>query len=204
MTTGRDKIPVIGIVGSMGSGKSTVARIFGKLGCAVIDADAIAHELLDTPEVKDIIAREYGDGVFGPDGRIDRKALARVVFGNPDKLARLNSIIHPRALERTEHVVAEVRRENLAKAIVIDAPLLMEAGWHVKCDIIVFVDADRELCIDRVHRRAGLSREQFEAREKSQISLDKKAGLAYYIVNNNSDLSALEGQVGSVFSRISG
>jgi dephospho-CoA kinase len=204
MTTRKNTIPVIGILGGMGSGKSTVARLFGKLGCQVIDADAIAHEILNTSEVEDILGREFGTGIFAADGTVSRKALADVVFSNPDKLARLNSIIHPRALERTEQVIATVRREGLARGIVVDAPLLVEAGWHEKCDVLVFVDSNTENRLARIKQRAGLSREQFEAREKSQISLDRKARLAYYTLDNNSDLSALEGQVGAVFSMISG
>jgi dephospho-CoA kinase len=204
MTTRKHTIPVIGILGGIGSGKSTVASLFGKLGCIVVDADAIAHELLDTEEVRDIISREFGPAAFGPDGKVSRKAIASIVFSDATKLARLTSIIHPRALERTMEVVKEARSRGSAPAVVIDAPLLVEAGWHEKCDILVFVECNIGARVARFSQRTGLDRAQMEAREKFQISLDKKAKLAYYVINNNLDLSALEGQVGSVFSKITG
>jgi dephospho-CoA kinase len=204
MTTPAKKIPVIGVLGGIGSGKSTVARLFGALGCAVIDADALAHDIIDAPEVKDVITSQFGADMVGPDGRVDRRAVARVAFADKEKIALLNSLIHPRAWARTEEAIAAARQEGRAKAIVIDAPLLVEAGWHERCDFLVFVESHIDNRAARARQRAGLSRLELEEREKFQISLDRKAQLAYYTINNNSDLSSLEGQVCSVFSRITG
>jgi dephospho-CoA kinase len=204
MTQHKKRIPVIGLLGGIGSGKSTVARIFGTLGCAVIDADVIAHELLETPEVKGLLTKDLGTAILGSDGKVDRKAMAEMVFNNPGKLARLNEIVHPRALERAEQTIRQVRSAGQAPAIIVDAPLLLEAGWDEKCDVLVFVDCHDQKRLERAWTRSGLTREQWQAREKSQISLDTKARLAYYTVDNNADPSALEGQVGSVFSKITG
>jgi dephospho-CoA kinase len=204
MTAATRKIPLVGILGGIGSGKSTVAGLFAKLGCAVIDADALAHEILETPEVRNILTRKFGDAIFSPDGKVNRKALAAIVFADPEKVAFLNSVIHPRALGRTLEAIDAIRIEGVAKAIILDAPLLVEAGWHDRCDILVFVECNQDKRLAHLHQRAGFDRQQLEQREKFQISLDKKAQLAYYTVNNNSDLSVLESQVGCVFSRISG
>ena len=204
MTVPGKKIPLVGILGGIGSGKSTVARLFGDRGCAVIDADAMAHEVLETPQVKSMLVREFGGSILNADGKVDRKAVADIVFTDAGKLAFLNSMIHPRTLQRVEEAIASIRRQGRAKAIIIDAPLLVEAGWHMRCDYLVFVDCDKDNRLERLRRRAGLDKEQLETRENFQISLDKKAKLAYYTVNNNSDLSALESQVGCVFSRITG
>jgi dephospho-CoA kinase len=204
MTAATDKIPLVGILGGIGSGKSTVARLFAKLGCAVIDADALAHEILETPDVRDILAHKFGDTIFSPDGRISRKALAGIVFADPEKIAFLNSVIHPRALGRTLEAIDAIRKKGAAKAIILDAPLLVEAGWHDRCDILVFVECNQDNRLAHLRQRTGFNRQQLEQREKFQISLDKKAQLAYHILNNNSDLSALESQVGCVFSKISG
>jgi dephospho-CoA kinase len=204
MTEQKKRIPVIGLLGGIGSGKSTVARIFGKLGCVVIDADAIAHELLETPEVKQMLIADLGTAILASDGKIDRKAMAGIVFNNPEKLARLNEIVHPRALQKAEETIREVRSAGREPAVIVDAPLLLEAGWDEKCDVLVFVDCGDQQRLERAWARSGLTKEQWEAREKSQISLDTKARRAYYTVDNNADPSALEGQVGSVFSRITG
>jgi len=204
MTAGKTKIPLVGLLGGIGSGKSTVARLFADLGCAVIDADALAHEILETHEVKHKLAQEFGSTIFAPDGRVDRKALADIVFGSPQKLTFLNNIIHPRALDRAEQSIESIRRKGEVRVIIIDAPLLVEAGWHEKCDILVFVECNKDNRISRLLQRVGFDIRQLEEREKFQISLDRKTRLAYYIINNNSDLAALAGQVGCVFSRISG
>jgi dephospho-CoA kinase len=204
MTHNTSKIPLIGILGGIGSGKSTAAACFAKLGCAVIDADTIAHEVLETQEVKDILASHFGNAVFTHDGRVDRKSLAAIVFGDPAKLAFLNSIVHPRTLQRVQESINAITQKRQAKAIIIDAPLLVEAGWDKKCDIVVFVECQKDNRLSRLRQRSGFDRKHLEKREKFQISLDKKASLAYYTISNNSDLSALEGQVSCVFSRITG
>jgi dephospho-CoA kinase len=204
MTDTGKKIPLIGILGGIGSGKSTVAGYFAKLGCAVIDADTIAHEVLETTEVQGILAHRFGAAVFTADGHVNRKALASIVFSDPAKLAFLNSIVHPRTLQRVQESITDIRQNRLAKAIIIDAPLLVEAGWDKKCDNLVFVECNKDYRLSRLLQRSGIDRKQLEEREKFQISLDKKASLAYYTISNNSDLSALEGQVSCVFSRISG
>jgi dephospho-CoA kinase len=204
MTAGRKKIPLVGLLGGIGSGKSTVARLFEKLGCAAIDADAVAHEVLETPDVRTALASRFGKTVFAPDGKVDRKAVAQIVFNNPQDLAFLTDLIHPRALQRVQDTITAIRRQGQAKAIILDAPLLVEAGWHGKCDILVFVECDTNNRLARLHLRAGLDKQQLEAREKFQISLDRKARLAYHTINNNTDFSALESQVGCVFSKITG
>jgi dephospho-CoA kinase len=204
MTANTKKIPLIGILGGIGSGKSTAAACFAKLGCAVIDADEIAHQVLETTEVKEILTCRFGNAIFTPDGRTNRKALAGIVFSDPAKLAFLNSIVHPRTLQRVQESIKVIRQKQAAKALILDAPLLVEAGWDKKCDIIIFIECQQDSRLARLRQRSGFDRKQLEDREKFQISLDKKASLAYYTISNNSDLSALEGQVSCVFSRITG
>jgi len=200
----KNKIPLIGLLGGIGSGKSTVARIFEKLGCARIDADTLAHEVLETSEVKKTIVRRWGEGILLQDGRVNRKAVADIVFRDAEELSFLNGLILPRAFELVRKAVFEARNQGKVKAIVLDAPLLAEVGWDRECDILVFVDCDNSKRTTRLLARAGLDEKQLAAREKFQISLDKKARMAYYVINNNADFSALESQVGCVFSKITG
>jgi dephospho-CoA kinase len=194
--------PLIGIIGGIASGKSTVAAEFAKLGCAVIDADAIAHELLREDAVRDEVARLFGPGVLNARGELDRRKLARIVFADATQLDVLDKVIHPRVLQRTEELIAQYNQDSHVKAIVLDMPLLVEVGWADRCDRVVFVECDRERRIERARRKDLLEDREIEIRENSQISLDKKAKLADSIVNNNSDVSALARQIKEIFSDI--
>ncbi len=194
--------PVIGIVGGVSSGKSAVAAEFGRLGCAVIDADALARQALETPAIREAVAARFGPGVLTPDGQIDRRALAEVVFVNAAKLEALNTIVHPFVLGQTEERIAQFRRDPAVKAVVLDMPLLVEVGWADRCDKIVFVRCDRTRRIDRARRERDMDERAVENRENFQISLDTKAALADNTVDNNSDFSATVRQVELIFSEI--
>jgi dephospho-CoA kinase len=194
--------PVIGILGGIGSGKSAVAAEFAKLGCEVIDADKIAHELLDQPEVWQQIVGLFGEGILDSAGKIDRKKLADIVFADAQRLASLNNIIHPLVLKRAEELIDLYKHRAEVKAIVLDIPLLVEVGWDRRCDRLIFVDCQRQIRIDRVKKMGVFDENQIKIRENFQISLDKKAWLADNIVDNNSDFSALVRQAANIFSHI--
>jgi len=194
--------PVIGILGGIGSGKSAVAAEFAKLGCEVIDADKIAHELLDQPEVWQQIVGLFGEGILDSAGKIDRKKLADIVFADAQRLSSLNNIIHPLVLKRAEELIDLYKHRAEVKAIVLDIPLLVEVGWDRRCDRLIFVDCQRQIRIDRVKKMGVFDENQIKIRENFQISLDKKAWLADNIVDNNSDFSALVRQAANIFSHI--
>ena len=212
-TTGKKTI--IGILGGIASGKSTVAAEFAKLGCKVIDADEIAHELLEKKTVKEKIVGLFGQAVLDSAGKIDRKKLADIVFadrrGRPMCLPgattsdcpyeKLNSIIHPLVLERVEELIEQYSRQNQVKAIVLDIPLLVEVGWTERCDKLVFVDCREKIRADRA-KKMGFDKKQLKIRENFQISLDSKAGLTDNTIENNSDFPALVRQVAGFFSNI--
>jgi len=193
--------PVIGILGGIGSGKSTVAAEFAKLGCKVIDADEIAHELLDGPTVKEKVVGLFGRAILDSKGKIDREKLAEVVFANTDRLLSLNEIIHPLVLQQAEELIKQYNSQNQVKAIVLDMPLLVEVGWDKRCDKLIFVDCEQKLRLNRA-KKIGFDKNQVKIRENFQISLDNKANLADNTINNNSDFSALARQVADIFSYI--
>jgi len=196
------KKPIIGIIGGIASGKSTVAAEFGRLGCVVISADEIAHEVLEDSAVRHRVCELFGREIVQPDGRIDRRRLARIVFADPEKLAALNKVIHPRVLQRTEELIEQYRQCAHARAIVLDMPLLVEVGWADRCDRLIYVRCDRARRADRL-RQAGLGDEQeIKIREKFQISVDKKATLADNTIDNNSDFLTLVRQIQDIFSDI--
>ncbi len=205
------KKPIIGILGGIGSGKSTVAAEFAKLGCKVIDADKIAHELLlYNTTVKEKVVGLFGQTILNSAGktdtfdsnmRIDREKLAEVVFADARKLSLINEIIHPLVLQRAEELIKQYNCQNQVKAIVLDMPLLLEVGWLKRCDRLIFVDCEQKLRLDRA-KKLGFDKNQAKIRENFQISLDSKANLADNTINNNSDFSELAKQVTDIFSYV--
>jgi len=195
------KQPIIGILGGIGSGKSTVAAEFAKLGCKVIGADEITHELLDEPTVKEEVVGLFGRAILDSTEKIDCEKLAEVVFADAEKLSSLNRIIHPLVLQRAEELIEQYNRQNQVKAIVLDMPLLVEVGWDKRCDRLIFVDCEQKLRLDRA-KKMGFDKNQVKIRENFQISLDNKANVADNTINNNSDFSALAKQVTDIFSYV--
>jgi dephospho-CoA kinase len=196
------KKPIIGILGGICSGKSTVAAEFAKLGCKVIDADKIVHNLLDKGDIKDKIARIFGEDVLDSVGKIDKKKLADIVFADTDKLTLLNKIVHPFVLERAEELIEKYNGQSHVKAIVLDIPLLAEVGWDKKCDKLIFVDCKRELRIKRAKKKGIFDKNQLKIRENFQISLDNKVAITDNTIDNNSGFSALAKQIADIFSCI--
>ncbi len=191
--------PIIGILGGIGSGKSTVAAEFVKLGCKVIDADKIAHELLEKRAVREKIVGLFGQAILDSAGKIDHRKLAEVVFADADKLSSLNKTIHPLVLERAEALIEQYNRQNQVKAIVLDMPLLAEVGWASRCNKLIFVDCKRQLRLNRT-KKMGFDENQFKIRENFQISLDNNVDLSDNIIDNNSGFLALAKQVADIFS----
>jgi dephospho-CoA kinase len=196
----KGRAPVIGLLGGIGAGKSTAALCFQRLGCGLIDADSIAHEVLDEPEVAEQITRHFGRDVLTAGGRIDRKKLASAVFDSKEKVDVLNRIVHPAVLRRCEALLEAYRQEG--KPVVVDMPLLAEVGWDQRCDVLVFVDCPEEIRRQRSCLKRHWDLEEQKKREKFQISLDKKKQMAHYILSNNSEESELAKQVENVFSAI--
>jgi len=194
--------PIIGILGGIGAGKSSVASEFAKLGCGLVDADAIVHELLAEDGIKRQLREAFGDDIFGAGGVIDREKLAVAVFDDAERVKRINAILHPAVLDRCEELICSYNSKNDVAAIVLDMPLLMEIGWGKRCDILVFVACNAEKRILRVGERSLVAKKNLKKREKFQISLDKKENIAHYLVDNNSDGSAIAGQVERIFSII--
>jgi dephospho-CoA kinase len=192
--------PTIGLAGGIGSGKSAVARILARAGCVVCDADRLARQALLEPEIRDTIVGWWGRGVLDEAGEIDRRAVAAIVFGRPEQRKRLESLVHPWVQARRkmlfEHAPAD------ARALVIDAPLLFEAGLDAECHAVIFVDADRAQRTARVAQRRGWDERELAKREDSQLPLDDKRARSDYVISNNGDLQALAEQVHRILNEI--
>ncbi len=194
--------PVIGIVGGVCSGKSTVAAELAKLGCAVIDADEIAHQLLEDERLRGRIVGLFGEGVLGSQGKVSRSKLAEIVFADAGKLESLDAILHPPVLARVEELIGRYEGQPEVRAIVLDMPLLVEVGWDKRCNYVIFVDCGEQTRLERGLKTGLFGAAGLKIRENLQISLDKKRRIADTIVDNNSDLSYLSGQIADIFSSI--
>jgi dephospho-CoA kinase len=165
---------VIGLVGRIGAGKSTVARMFAALGAEVVDADAVAHEVLEEPEVRDAVVARFGAAVIDPAGRISRAAVAARVFGpTPDHasaLADLEAIVHPPVRRRIGARLAALRAAEEAdgrrRVAVLDVPLLVQSGWDAACDRLVAVECAEPVRHARLAAR-GWSPEQIASRDRA-------------------------------------
>ena len=185
-------------MGGIASGKSTVAQELAKRGCAVIDADEMAKQFLRNKEVKKQLRRRFGSRIFDAGGRVNRKKLAQIVFADAKAVKAVNAIIHPRVFERTRELIKKYQQQPSVKAIVLDMPLLAEVGWHKKCDKLIFVRCDAKIKLKRAQKKGIFGENELKKRENFQISLDKKAGIAHYIVENN-NLTEMIRQIGKLF-----
>lgn len=190
--------PIIGLVGGIGAGKSSVARVLQSLGAAVIDSDRLAHEELTSPEVIATLRDWWGDKVCRSD-HVDRRALASIVFNDPAELGRLEKLLYPRIHCLRERLVAGYNADRMVRAIVLDAPKLYEAGLGDYCDAVIFVEADWSDRVRRVAASRGWSEEELKRRENLQNSLDTKRTNADYVVINHSSLDQLRTDVERIF-----
>jgi len=177
---------ILGLVGGVASGKSFVAECFRALGAAVLDGDRTGHAVLREPAIIDAIRQRWGDGVLDTDGHVNRSAVAKIVFapGNKAEKAFLEQLTHPRIEARLQRQMEQLRTSSdPPQAVVIDAALLFEGGWDKLCDKVIFVDAPRDLRLERAVAR-GWSAEQFAAREASQLPLDEKRNRSHILIRN--------------------
>jgi len=188
----------LGIIGGIGSGKSTVAELFRQSGAAIIDADGIGHQVLLLSEVKNAVQQRWGSAVFREDSEIDRQALAAVVFADEKELAHLKSLTHPLIAEEVKQQ-REKYAQNGVQICLLDAPLLLEAGWEHLVDQIIFVEASAEVRWNRVKSR-GWSETEWRQRETAQLPVKEKKRRADIVVDNSRDTDHLRKQVEPICS----
>ena len=178
---------VIGILGGVASGKSLVARQLAELGAGVLDADHCGHEVLRQPEIEAAARKRWGAEIFGDDGQIDRSRLGRIVFGSATGAEQerkyLEGLTHPEIGRRLGEQARKLEQRGTSIA-VLDAPLLLEAGWDSLCSTLLFVDTPRQIRLARALER-GWSEEEFSAREAVQESLHRKRARADVVIDGS-------------------
>jgi len=194
--------PIIGIAGGIGSGKSTVARRFGEIGCLVIDSDEQVRQAYKDPEVLLQLRSWWGREVLLPDGSADRSAIAKIVFADPGQRERLEEMIHPKVNELRHQKMLLHANDPQVLAIVWDTPLLFEVGLNRHCDAVVFVDCPLAIRLKRVKDDRKWGPEELARREKLQWPLDRKREISDYSIDNTADADNVRGQVREVLFRI--
>ena len=192
----------VGLTGGIGSGKSAVSAALSSYGAVVIDADAIAREVVEpgTPGLAEVVA-EFGEGVLTPEGRLDRPRLGEIVFADEARLAALNAIVHPRVAERSGQLMEEALASD-AKVVVYDVPLLVENGLESLYDVVVVVDTPDEVRVERVSRDRGMPREQVRARIDAQADRATRLASADLVVDNSGTREELAERVADLWGEL--
>lgn len=177
---------LIGLTGGLGTGKTFVGEAMETLGCHLIHADELGRQvLLPEGEAYQDVVREFGADILEPDGAINRRKLAAVVFADPERLERLNRLVHPPVIGRVEELSREFFARDPGGIVVVEAAILIETGAHKRFDRLILAVCDHEQQIQRAMRRDGLSRQDVLARLERQMPLEEKRKLADYVIDTS-------------------
>ena len=191
----------IGLTGGIAAGKSMVSGLLAELGAWILDADAISREVVEPgTEGLKAVAAEFGEKVLLPDGTLDRRALGAEVFGDPQKLERLNGILHPIIKAEMLCRAAEIEEQHPKDIVIFDVPLLIKSGWQDVADEVWLVSAPVEQRIRRIAMRDGLDEKQTMERISAQMTDEQKAKYADVIINNGGSIQELEERVTKLYA----
>lgn len=197
---------IIGLTGNIGSGKSTVSRRLAELGAEVIDTDLVSRDVVapGTPGLERIV-REFGAGVLNGNGELDRARMASLVFENPEARARLEAIVHPEVIRVVSRRILEYREGRAsAPVLVVEVPLLIESGMYRMMDEIWVVTVSRNVQVERVIARSGLSGEDVLKRINAQMPQEEKCKYADRIIDNSGSIDETIRQVDAIWGRLTG
>ena len=195
----------VGLTGGIACGKTTVARIFGALGCKLINADAVGHEVIRKPQpAHQEILQIFGTEILAPDGEIDRARLGKRVFASPEDLARLNSIVHPRLIERLQYYTNKISEPDPDSILVVEAALIYEVGVESWFEKIVAAWCRPEQQVERLKQDLGLSEEEARQRISSQMPSQEKRRRADYLIDCSGNLDQTRRQVEKLHRTLTG
>jgi len=193
----------VGLTGGLACGKTFVGEALAELGCDLLQADRLGHEvLLPGGEAYAPVVREFGGGVLGKDGEIDRRVLAAEVFGRPERLALLNSFVHPPVMRREEEWLARVAAADPHAIAVVEAAILIETGSYQRFDKLIVVACDAAQQVQRSMKRDGASREEVLARLSRQMPLAEKRKFADFVIDTTGTKEETLRQTGAVYESL--
>ncbi len=192
---------VIGLTGSIGTGKSEAARQLEALGASIISADQVGHEAY-TPntEAWEQVVAAFGDDILQDDGEIDRRKLGAVVFSDPGQLEKLNQIMHPRMARMVADKIEELRDQGV-EVVVVEAALLFEAGWDSLVEEVWVTDSTEQVVIERLKQRNGMSEEEARKRISSQMGRTERLERSDYVIENSGDMPTLGNTIKELWNR---
>jgi dephospho-CoA kinase len=178
-----------GLTGGIATGKSTVSEIFRRAGAVIIDADKMTHQSMRNkqPVWQEIVAH-FGNKVLGADGEINRRILGNIIFNDEKEKNVLNQIVHPRVRQEIDKRLASIEKETPTSVVILDTPLLIEVGWHREVQEVILVYAPRDIQLQRLMARNGLSKKEGMARIQSQMPIEEKRCHASIIIDNSGDV----------------
>jgi dephospho-CoA kinase len=176
----------VALTGGLASGKSFVGKVFEGYGCCLVRADALGHEVLGPGgEAYDSVVEHFGSGILDKEGRVDRRALARIVFANPEKLALLNGLVHPPVRRRTERILADFAMSHPRGIAIVEAAIHIETGNYRNYERLILACCTPEQQLERAMHRDGLSRQEVEERLSRQMPLHVKRKYAHYVIDTS-------------------
>ena len=192
-----------GLTGGMGSGKTTVGKLFKALGACVLDADEICRSLVEPgkPAWQEIIDL-LGNGILRDDQTLDRRKIADIVFNDPQKKKALEAILHPRVMEEEQTIYKDILKGDPGALVIIDAALLIESENYRKVDKVIVIACDEETQLHRIMAENTFSREDAQRRLQQQMPLEEKIKFADYVLHNDSGLPELEKKVEALFHQL--
>jgi len=193
----------VGLTGGLASGKSFVGHALAELGCHLIEADKLGHEvMLPGAEAYDAVVREFGGGILKPDGQVDRRKLSALVWDHPDRLAKLNAMVHPPVWARQEKRMAEIAQADPHAIAVVEAAILVETGSYRRFDKLIVVTCTAEQQMERALKRGSYSKEEILARLSRQLPLEEKVRLADYVIDTSGTKESTLEQVQTVYESL--
>lgn len=190
----------VGLTGNIASGKTCAAEAFADLGARVIDADRVAHGLLERgTEAYGRIVESFGEGILDPEGRIDRRRLGNIVFFDEERLRLLNRITHPLVAREIERRITEAERETPDGILIVDAALMVETGGYRRFHFLVVVSCAPEMQLRRLMQRNALTAAEAKARMESQMPIAEKKKLAHYTIDTSGTLAGTREQVALIY-----
>lgn len=194
--------PVLGLVGGIGAGKSRVSAALERRGGRIVAGDPLGHEALRQKNVIALIVENWGREVLEPDGQVDRRKLGAIVFADAEDRKELEAIVHPWIGQQLHEQLHAAKSDPKVAFAVLDAAIMMEAGWQAACDSLVYVHAPRVQRMQRATAKFGWTPAEYSARERAQLALTEKARRSDFALDNSGSLEQLDAQVDRLLKQI--